>query len=245
MNKDRKAKDTKRNNIFAAAFDYLKRNTDITTQKELANRMGVTKDTVSRIIRAKTDVTEDAITRLQTASDCIFNLQWLRGESDIMLANDAESVAVDENRHESIQLPDYSSLMNATIAAQDAAIASLKREIVKTEESAKRDIQKAEESAKREIAAKEETITSLRNQLKDKDATIAAKDAQLKDKDATIAEKDARIADKQAMIVNLQEQVAELKQRLSAYQSKEILGDYPFKMGAADEGEQPSAGKQH
>jgi len=238
MNKNRKAKDNKRNNIFAAAFDYLKRNTDIKTQQKLAERMGVTKDTISRIIRAKTDVTEDAITKLQTASGCIFNLQWLRGESDTMLANEADkrTAVSSENRHESTLLPDYSSLMNATIAAKDDAIASLKRELVKTEESAKRDIQKTEESCKRELAAKEETITSLRNQLKDKDATIASKNAELK-------EKDARIADKQAMIVNLQEQIADLKHRLSVYQSKEMIGRYPFDMGAADEGEKPSAGK--
>ena len=78
-----------RNNIFAAAFDYLKRNTDIKTQKELARRMGVTENTITRILRDYTEVTEDIITKLQTASGCVFNLQWLRGEdSEHMLAVD-------------------------------------------------------------------------------------------------------------------------------------------------------------
>ena len=78
-----------RNNIFAAAFDYLKRNTDIKTQKELARRMGVTETTITRILRDYVDVTEDIITKLQTASGCIFNLQWLRGEdANNMLASD-------------------------------------------------------------------------------------------------------------------------------------------------------------
>ena len=77
-----------RNNIFAAAFDYLKRNTDIKTQKELARRMGVTESTITRILRDYVDVTEDIITKLQTASGCIFNLQWLRGEdAEHMLAS--------------------------------------------------------------------------------------------------------------------------------------------------------------
>ena len=233
MNKDKQAKDKTRNNIFAAAFDYLKRTTDINTQQELADKMGVTKDTVSRIITAKTKVTDDAITKLQTASGCIFNLQWLRGESDVMLAIDVDkkSAPTAENQHQST-LIDQSSLMNATIAAQQTSIESLKRELVDKEESAN----KAEASAKRELAAKEETIIALRGQLKEKDATIAAKNAQLN-------EKDERLADKQAIIVKLEEQVAELKHRLSAYQSKEILGNYPFKMGAADDGEKPSAGK--
>ena len=41
-----------RNNIFAAAFDYLKRNTDIKTQKDLALRMGVTENTITRILKS-------------------------------------------------------------------------------------------------------------------------------------------------------------------------------------------------
>ena len=69
-----------RNNIFAAALDYLKRNTDIKTQKELARRMGVTETTITRILKDYTEVTEDIITKLQTASGCVFNLQWLRVE---------------------------------------------------------------------------------------------------------------------------------------------------------------------
>lgn len=85
-----------RNNIFAAAFDYLKRNTDIKTQKELARRMGVTETTITRILRDYVDVTEDIITKLQTASGCIFNLQWLRGEDAFhMLASDVAEYRVD------------------------------------------------------------------------------------------------------------------------------------------------------
>ena len=80
-----------RNNIFAEAFDYLKRNTDIKTQKELARRMGVNENTITRILRDYVEVTEDIITKLQTASGCIFNLQWLRGEDAIhMLASDVQ-----------------------------------------------------------------------------------------------------------------------------------------------------------
>lgn len=78
-----------RNNIFAAAFDYLKRNKGIKTQKRLAELMGVSEDTITRILKDRTEVTEDIITKLQTASGCIFNLQWLRGEdAGHMLASD-------------------------------------------------------------------------------------------------------------------------------------------------------------
>ena len=91
--------------------------------------MGVTEDTISRIMRLHNQVTEDVITRLQTASGCIFNLQWLRGESDVMLAADVDNkpTPVADNLHESTHI-DQGSLMNATIAAKDETIESLKRE---------------------------------------------------------------------------------------------------------------------
>ena len=83
-----------RNNRFAAAFDELKRNHGIKTQKELAKRMGVNENTITRILKGYTEVTEDIITKLQTASGCIFNLQWLRGEDDTMLASMVEMPVV-------------------------------------------------------------------------------------------------------------------------------------------------------
>lgn len=214
MNKDKKAKNSRRNNNFAAAFDYLKRNTDIHTQQELADRMGVSKDTISRIITAKTDVTEDAITKFQTATDCIFNLQWLRGESDVMLMSNLTSpVSRDGNGQTPMYVPDYNTMMdfNTKIAIKDEQIEELKRVILKNETT-----------AKRELAAKEETISALREQLNGKDA---------------------QLADKQVIIDSLQDYINDLKRQLSAYRTNEEIGSYPFKMGAADDGDRPSARK--
>jgi transcriptional regulator with XRE-family HTH domain len=178
MKKDEELKDKTRNNNFAAALDYLKRNKGIKTQNELAKRMGCSKDTITRIIKAYTPVTEDAITKFQTATGCIFNLQWLRGESDVMMTEDLEvkSVSSPENTHQSALMPDYSSITNAMIAAKDDAIESLKRELVKTEES-----------AKRELAAKDETISALRSQLATKDELIKSLQQQVADLRAALA----------------------------------------------------------
>lgn len=76
-----------------------------------------------------------------------------------------------------------------------------------------------------------------------KNETIATLKAQLKDKDALLADKDGRIADKQALIDNLQEQVADLRRQLAACRSKEMMGDLPFKLGKVGEGDLPSAGE--
>lgn len=178
MSRKQKNFDPKRNHIFAAAIDELRRREGKKlSQKEIADRMGVTEDTISRIMRLHNQVTEDIITRLQTASGCIFNLQWLRGESEIMLAADADRAPVAANNpHESTHI-DQGSLMNATIAAQQTSIESLKRELAK-----------AEESSKHELAAKEETISALRGQLATKDALIGTLQQQVADLRAALAE---------------------------------------------------------
>ena len=176
MSRKQKDFDPKRNHIFAAAIDELRRRENKRlSQKEIADRMGVTEDTVSRIMRLHNQVTEDIITRLQTASGCIFNLQWLRGESDVMLAADADQAPAADNLHEPTHI-DQSSLINATIAAQQTSIESLKREVAKTEESAKRELAAKDEtigSLKREAATKDELIKSLQQQVADLRAALA------------------------------------------------------------------------
>ena len=178
MNKDKKAKDPRRNKIFAAAYDHLKRTQGVRTQEQLAEKMGVSAETVSRIIRAHTDVTEDAISRLQTASGCIFNLQWLRGESDVMLVADIKKNDGHATEATSPSSPDMSSMINSIIAAKDDAITSLKRELTSKDET---------------IAAKNETIA-------DKDAVIKAKEAAIADKDVLIKTLQQQVSDLRAQL---------------------------------------------
>lgn len=210
MNKDKKAKDPRRNKIFAAAYDHLKRTQGVRTQEQLAEKMGVSAETVSRIIRAHTDVTEDAISRLQTASGCIFNLQWLRGESDVMLVADIKKNDGHATEATSPSSPDMSSMINSIIAAKDDAITSLKRELASKDET---------------IAAKNETIAT-------KDAAIADKEAVIKAKDAALAAKDATIADKDVLIKTLQQQVTDLRAQLAI--QKGLSDGYPYPVGLAE-----------
>ena len=134
-----------RNNIFAAAFDYLKRNKGIKTQKQLAQLMGVSEDTITRILKDRTEVTEDIITKLQTASGCIFNLQWLRGEDTThMLAQDLADDVGEVTPQQG--MPDPSSMVNALLAKSDETISALKSV----------------------IETKDEQIADLRRELEDK-----------------------------------------------------------------------------
>lgn len=210
MNKEKKAKDPRRNKIFAAAYDHLKRTQGVRTQEQLAEKMGVSPETVSRIIRARTDVTEDAISRLQTASGCIFNLQWLRGESDVMLVADIKKNDGHATEATSPSSPDMSSMINSIIAAKDDAITSLKRELASKDET---------------IAAKDETIAT-------KEAAIASLKRELASKDETIAAKNETIADKDVLIKTLQLQVTDLRAQLAI--QKGLSDGYPYPVGVAE-----------
>ena len=161
-----------RNNIFAAAFDYLKRNTDIKTQKELARRMGVTENTITRILRDYTEVTEDIITKLQTASGCVFNLQWLRGEdSEHMLAVD-----VVETPKETQPVIDQSSMVNASLSAY-----------IQLTNRLTDDLKKKEIEMQERLAEKDARIVELKN-------TIADKDTIIKDREARIVALDRKLS---------------------------------------------------
>lgn len=111
----------KRNDNFAAALAYLKEHGDIKSQKELAQRMGVSEDTISRILQGAR-VSESSITKFHAATNGLFNLQWLRGQSDVMLS--AEAIAA---QHTSPTPTDV--MIAAIVSAKDETIASLKREL--------------------------------------------------------------------------------------------------------------------
>lgn len=165
-----------RNNIFAAAFDYLKRNTDIKTQKDLALRMGVTENTITRILKDRTEVTEDIITKLQTASGCIFNLQWLRGEDAFnMLASDAAQAELRKSEKRQNEI-DPSSLANAAISAYVESIVTLKQTI-----------SKMEVQHERELADRDARIVELKNTIEDKITIIKAREARIVELEQKIA----------------------------------------------------------
>lgn len=165
-----------KNNIFAAAFDYLKRNTDIKTQKDLALRMGVTENTITRILKDRTEVTEDIITKLQTASGCIFNLQWLRGEDAFnMLASDAAEAELRKSESKQNEI-DPSSLANAAISAYVESIATLKQTI-----------SKMEVQHERELADRDARIVELKNTIEDKITIIKAREARIVELEQKIA----------------------------------------------------------
>ena len=145
----------KRNNIFAEAFRWIKKNVEgIKYQKDLAARIGVSEDTITRIMRDQTEVTDDFLCKFNESFDNVFNYQWLRGEdNEPMLAADFDR----GNPHLSATMIDSGSAINAALAAKDETIETLKARIV--------DLQSTIADKVEIIKARDARIIALERQL--------------------------------------------------------------------------------
>jgi transcriptional regulator with XRE-family HTH domain len=149
----------KRSNIFAEAFKWIKAHRDnegkgVKYQKDLAARIGVSEDTITRIMRDQTEVTDDFLCKFNEAFDNIFNYQWLRGEdNEPMLAADLGK----NNPHLSAPMIDNGSAINAALAAKDETIETLKARIV--------DLQRTIADKEEIIKARDARIIALERQL--------------------------------------------------------------------------------
>ena len=81
-----------RNKNFAEAFRWLKKYRGVKYQKDLAEKVGVSEDTITRIMRDRTEVTDDFLCKFNDAFDNVFNYQWLRGEESNMFKEEGENL---------------------------------------------------------------------------------------------------------------------------------------------------------
>ena len=77
-----------RNEIFAQVLDWLVQENKVEDQKDLAIKTGISQDTVSRIMTGKVEPSDDTLRKLNASFGNIFNMQYLRGESTVMLIED-------------------------------------------------------------------------------------------------------------------------------------------------------------
>lgn len=153
-----------RNEIFAHVLDWLIQNNKVEDQKDLALKTGISQNTVSRIMTGKVEPSNDTLRKLNATFGNIFNMQYLRGESIVMLIEDVayyKSHPGELNKlinGEGDDKLDQSSLVNAALAAKDETIAALHEQ----------------------IQAKDELIAALRQQLDILQQQVhAAKDEEL------------------------------------------------------------------
>ena len=126
----------------------------IKTFKQLAEMSGVSQNTFTRIKRNEVkEVDIETFRKLNAAFDDRYNPQWFQGDSPYMLIKDYQNA----QKERETAIPDYTSLLNAALAAKDDTIESLKRE----------------------LRTKDELILSLRDQLAAKDQLIAEQKSRL------------------------------------------------------------------
>ena len=154
-----------KNEIFAHVLDWLIQEKKVDDQKDLAVKTGISQNTVSRIMTGKVEPSDDTLRKLNGAFGNIFNMQYLRGESTVMLNEDVAYYKAQPDKNPLNDLKakepesaiDQSSLVNAALAAKDDAIESLKRELL----------------------TKDDLIQSLREQIATKEQLIAEQKARL------------------------------------------------------------------
>ena len=105
-------------------FTYLQDHGRIRTHKDLADAIGSTSPNISKMLKGDPRVLTDNICRRIHEKFKFISDKWLINGTGEMVIKDKSNLATEQ-----IPVPDYSSLINATLAAKDETIASLKREL--------------------------------------------------------------------------------------------------------------------
>lgn len=149
-----------KNERFSVAVDYLFQKKLVTSQKDLADKIGITGPSYSRIKNGVKNVSDDTIRKMNDAFKGIFNMAYFRGESGWLLAkdalmagNNAEAVAsapICTEPHQPAPI-DQSSLVNAALAAKDQTIAQMELRLSEKDETIRTQRQLIE-SLKQQVA---------------------------------------------------------------------------------------------
>ena len=205
-----------KNELFKVAVDYIFKEKKVGSQKELADRIGITEPSLSRIMNNKRFVSDDTLRKMNESFGGIFNMAYFRGEDPhCMLMEDlayykqhpeerlvfekpnGDNTSLGESAN-AVPAPtpvDASSAINAAIAAYVELTNRLKQEIS--------------------------------DRLADKDTIIAEQQSRIVDLEQTVADKDALIRARDSRILELERQIANI--------NASDLSRYPFTIGAAED----------
>lgn len=149
------------NEIFAKMLDWIFANTEDRYNADVAKRANINATSVSRILNGQVKkASQDTLRAVNAAYGNVFNPEWLRGKSDVMLAADLDrqdaADGTDMQQSAPMYAPNHQAMVdfNRIIAAKDEAYESLRGT----------------------LESKEETIAELRGRLADKDALIQEKE---------------------------------------------------------------------
>ena len=140
--------------IFLKMVYWLVDNTEMKNPTAVARKAGINEANVTKIKTGKNkSVQYETMVKLNNAFGNVFNPEWMRGESDVMLTADLTPV----NTEQTYPTPQTTDPTTILIAAKDETIAALKREL-----SAKDDVIAAKDGI---IATKDKLISTLQQQI--------------------------------------------------------------------------------
>lgn len=141
----------KEKNNFTRAVEWLKHHGVVKDQKDMAERMGTTENTISRNKHGGVKrPDDDTLRKFNEQFGSIINIDYLRGESKVMLVKDlAARQAKPADKTASLL-----AAKDETIAAKDEAIAALKGK----------------------LSSMDETIATLNGRIADKEKIINTQD---------------------------------------------------------------------
>ena len=164
-----------KNELFRVAVDYLFREKKVGSQKELAEKIGITEPSLSRVMNGGRIVSDKTLHKMNEAFGGIFNMAYFRGEDPhCMLLEDLiyykqhpeERMVFEKPKVISTQIPTTSDLsiliekaVEKATAYADKTIATLEKQVARYEKELDA---KSEEIKRLQARIQElETVTTI------------------------------------------------------------------------------------
>ena len=160
-----------KNELFRVAVDYLFREKKVGSQKELAEKIGITEPSLSRVMNGGRTVSDKTIHKMNEAFGGIFNMAYFRGEDPhCMLLEDLiyykqhpeERLVFEKPKVISTQIPTTSDLSILIEKAVEKATAYADKTIAALENQVER--------YEKELDAKSEEIKRLQSRIHELEA---------------------------------------------------------------------------
>ena len=160
-----------KNELFRVAVDYLFREKKVGSQKELAEKIGITEPSLSRVMNGGRTVSDKTLHKMNEAFGGIFNMAYFRGEDQrCMLMEDLiyykqhpeERLVFEKPKVISTQIPTTSDLSILIEKAVEKATAYADKTIAALENQVER--------YEKELDAKSEEIKRLQARIHELEA---------------------------------------------------------------------------
>ena len=205
-----------KNELFRVAVDYLFREKKVGSQKELAEKIGITEPSLSRVMNGGRTVSDKTLHKMNEAFGGIFNMAYFRGEDpQCMLMEDF----LYYQQHSEERLVFVKPKKENVPQSEPVQPSSQDTTLI---------MSKMFESMLKPIeAAHAQQVASLNQQIADKQTIIDLQTDKIKSQADEIA--------------SLQKLIADLRSMPTSINIEDVLKKYPFTVGVAENKESPRA----